>query len=92
MTKRTKRCVVVGCGKTFRNRSNLRAHLRFEHFIVPDIGLNKKAIPVTESKPQRRIRMMHHAAECKKYRDKLSKLMINPVLRAAKAAKSVVHV
>ena len=76
MSKRIKRCFVSFCRKKFKNRKSLRAHLVSEHFIIPDLEWNRKVKPEKEGKPLRRVRMMKHAAECKKYRDKISKLQI----------------
>lgn len=78
MSKRIKRCAV--CDKGFKNRQSLRAHRIGFHFILP--VMEKKEKPIRESKPLRRVRMAMWAAECKKYRDKISKLQI----RKGKAA------
>jgi len=64
MTKRVKRCAIEGCDAKFSNRKHLRNHLRSAHDCFPYIV--REAKPVTEGKPQRKIRMMQNSARVKK--------------------------
>lgn len=59
------------CYRRFKNRKNLRNHLVTFHDAIPYRA--KEAKPVTEGKPQRRIRMMQQAARVKKARDHVAR-------------------
>ncbi len=60
------------CEKKFRNRRSLRNHLETFHYF----SLRRKEVkpvPKKEGKPQRRIRMMMHAARRQHERDLVSR-------------------